>query len=83
MAFCTKCGSKLDEGAAFCKNCGAPTGAAIQAQRNGLKDSTPAVEPVLTQYDSNAKKSVMPDTFDDGNDGVFKSVKIKELLPIP
>jgi len=28
MAFCPKCGSKLNEGAAFCVTCGSPTGAA-------------------------------------------------------
>ncbi len=27
MAFCTSCGSKVNDGAAFCGNCGAPIGA--------------------------------------------------------
>lgn len=34
MAFCSKCGTQIDQGSAFCQNCGAPaadTGAQVQA----------------------------------------------------
>lgn len=42
MAFCTRCGSKVDDGAAFCSGCGAPVapiGAAAQTQERGWEEA--------------------------------------------
>lgn len=71
MAFCTRCGSKLDDGAIFCNNCFTPTGAAS------------AQEPVQAQYDFNSRESAMSKTLVDDDDEfteLSKSVNRKELI---
>ncbi|MBQ7172587.1 MAG: zinc-ribbon domain-containing protein [Clostridia bacterium] len=47
MAFCTKCGSKLDDNAAFCPNCGTAVGAEPVTQSTE-EWSAPAVPPKTT-----------------------------------
>lgn len=58
MAFCPKCGTQHDEGAAFCANCGNMLGAAEQPKQEGgglvdqiknTKDHTDAFDPADIQ----------------------------------
>lgn len=60
MAFCTKCGSSVAEGVAYCSQCGAPIGSAIPGSAIPGSPApasgpavTPAVHPVATGLSEN------------------------------
>lgn len=38
MAFCSKCGKQIDDGAKFCSGCGAPTGG-VEGRNSALEDN--------------------------------------------
>ena len=39
MSYCTKCGSKLDEGARFCSSCGAPVAKVVKQEFSVSSDN--------------------------------------------
>ena len=58
MAFCTNCGNKINEGAAFCSSCGAPTGA--KKEENTSQENTSSTEnkaPEKTQAKADGSNS--------------------------
>ena len=57
MAFCGKCGTKIEEGLKFCPNCGAPTEAPTEQQ---AQQTTPAGD----QNDLSAKVANLNNTKD-------------------
>jgi len=44
MAFCTKCGTKIEEGVLFCTNCGNRIGDGISAVQSSYQNSIPPAE---------------------------------------
>jgi hypothetical protein len=50
MAFCPKCGSRLNEGAAFCTSCGTATTASAGATARPAPPPRPATPPVYQSY---------------------------------
>lgn len=53
MAFCTKCGSSISDGVAFCPNCGAPAGPVVMGGPAVAPAAGPAVTPMTTGLSEN------------------------------
>lgn len=65
MAFCTKCGNKNDEGAAFCKSCGAPIPPATPEEAPaGKPEEQPGMYPPGYDLDRRASRGPRKKDFD-------------------
>ncbi len=56
MKYCSKCGKQLDDSAAFCDQCGAPTGAQAQsAETPATETARKAMPPIITNLTGTLK----------------------------
>jgi len=58
MAFCTKCGAKIEEGVLFCTNCGNKIGDGISAVQSGNQTTMPSVQGIPNSTTDTANTTV-------------------------
>lgn len=81
MAFCSKCGAQLEDGAKFCASCGAASGASEQKNQSGNTDFSETIASINKTADTTSE-------FDkadiDGNKlmGVLAYLGILVLIPL-
>lgn len=57
MIICPKCGTQMNDGTTFCKNCGTPLGAAQGQPQMGMNQGVYQQQPVFDPYDHTAEFS--------------------------
>jgi len=58
MAFCTKCGTKIEEGVLFCTNCGTKIDAGISAVQSGNQNTISPIQGIPNSTIETANKTV-------------------------
>lgn len=73
MAYCSKCGTKIEDGAKFCPSCGTPaTATAAEPQQQSYQPASAPTTPVSDAQDAEQNKAM----------GVLAYLGILVLIPI-